>query len=75
MVNQTCLILCRGKEPLGSLHIENGVFLKENSKNHHLDSRKFMASSPIILWQIEGEKMEAMTYFLFLDSKITVDGD
>ena len=34
-----------------------------------------MASSPIILWQIEGEKMEAMTDFLFLDSKITVDGD
>ena len=66
---------CRGKEPLSSLHIENGVFLKENLKNHHLDSCKFMASSPIISWQIEGEKMEAVTDFLFLDSKITVDGD
>ena len=47
---------CRGKEPLSSLHIENGVFLKENLKNHHLDNCKFMASSPIISWQIEGEK-------------------
>ena len=34
-----------------------------------------MASSPIISWQIEGEKVEAVTDFLFLGSKITVDGD
>ena len=34
-----------------------------------------MASGPITLWQVEGEKVEAVTDFLFLDSKITVDGD
>ena len=34
-----------------------------------------MTSSPIISWQIEGEKVEAVTDFLFLGSKITVDGD
>ena len=34
-----------------------------------------MASGPIISWEIEGEKMEAVTDFLFLGSKITVDGD
>ena len=34
-----------------------------------------MASSPIISWKIEGEKVEAVTHFLFLGSKITVDGD
>ena len=34
-----------------------------------------MASSPITLWQIEGEKMEIVTDFLSLGSKITVDGD
>ena len=34
-----------------------------------------MASSPITSWQIEGEKMEAVTDFLFMDSKITADGD
>ena len=34
-----------------------------------------MASSPIISWQIEGEKMEAVADFLFLDSKLSVDGD
>ena len=32
-----------------------------------------MASSPIISWQIEGEKMEAVADFIFLGSKITVD--
>ena len=34
-----------------------------------------MASGPIISWQIEGEKIEAVTDFLFLGFKITVDGD
>ena len=34
-----------------------------------------MASSPITAWQIEGEKAEVVTDFLFLGSKITVDGD
>ena len=34
-----------------------------------------MASGPITSWQIEGEKVEAETDFLFLGSKITVDGD
>ena len=34
-----------------------------------------MASGPITSWQIEGENMEAVTDFIFLGSKITVDGD
>ena len=34
-----------------------------------------MASSPIISWQIEGKKVEAVTDFLFLGSKSTADGD
>ena len=34
-----------------------------------------MASDPITSWQTEGEKMEAVTDFLFLGSKITKDGD
>ena len=34
-----------------------------------------MASCPITSWQIEGEKVETMTNFLFLGSKITVDSD
>ena len=34
-----------------------------------------MASGPIALWQIEGEKVEVVTEFLFLGSKIIADGD
>ena len=34
-----------------------------------------MASGPITLWQIEGEKVEVVTDFLFSGSKITADGD
>ena len=34
-----------------------------------------MASGPIISWQIDGEAMEIVTDFLFLDCKITADGD
>ena len=34
-----------------------------------------MASGPITSWQIDGEKMETMKDFIFLGSKITVDGD
>ena len=34
-----------------------------------------MASSPITSWQIDGETMETVRYFLSLGSKITADGD
>ena len=34
-----------------------------------------MAYGPITSWQIDGETMETMTDFIFLDSKVTVDGD
>ena len=44
--------------------------IKKNNKN-----TKIMESGPIISCQIEGEKVEAVTDFLFLGSKITVDGD
>ena len=36
---------------------------------------KIMASGPITSWQIDGEEMETVADFIFLGSKITVDGD
>ena len=36
---------------------------------------KIMASGPITSWQIEGEKVEAVTELFFLGSKITAEGD
>ena len=41
----------------------------------NIQKTKIMASGPITSWQIEGEKVEAVTDFIFLGSKITVDGD
>ena len=41
----------------------------------NIQKTKIMASSLITSWQIDGEKMEMVTDFIFLGSKITVDGD
>ena len=41
----------------------------------NIQKTKIVASSPITLWQIDGEIMETVTDFIFLGSKITADGD
>ena len=41
----------------------------------NIKKMNIMASGPITSWQIEGEKVEVVADFLFLGSKITVDGD
>ena len=51
---------------------------KENKKavlKLNIHKSKIMASSPNTSWQIDGEKVETVTDFIFLDSRITVDGD
>ena len=53
--------------------------VQEESENADLklsiQKTKIMASCPITSWQINGEKVETVTYFIFLGSKITADGD
>ena len=53
--------------------------VKEESEKAVLElnfkKTKIMASGPIISWQVEREKVEAVIDFIFLGSKITVDGD
>ena len=55
------------------------LLMKEESEKAHLklsiQKTKVMASSSITSWQIDGEMMETMTDFIFLDFKITADGD
>ena len=41
----------------------------------NIHKTKIMASSPITSWQIDEEKMEEVTDFIFLGSKITTDSD
>ena len=53
--------------------------VKEESENVglklNIQETKVMASSPITLWQIDGETVETVADFIFLGSKITADGD
>ena len=53
--------------------------IKEESEKASLkvniQKTRIMASSPITSWQKEGEKVEAVTNFIFLGSQITVDSD
>ena len=41
----------------------------------NIQKTKTMASGPITSWEIDGEAMETVRYFIFLDSKITTDGN
>ena len=41
----------------------------------NIQKTKIMTSGPITTWQIDGEKMKTVTDFIFLGSKISVDGD
>ena len=51
---------------------------KESGKaglKFNIQKTRIMAFSPITSWQIDGEKMETVTDFILLGSKITADGD
>ena len=68
-------LMSESKEELKSLLMK----VKEESEKVGLklsiQKTKIMASGPITLWQIDGETMETVTDFIFLDSQITADGD
>ena len=67
--------MAESEEELKSLLMK----VKEESEKAGLklsiQKSKIMASGPITSWQIDGETMETMTDFIFLDSKITANGD
>ena len=68
-------LMAESKEELKSLLMR--VKQESEKADLKLNIQKFMilASGPITSWQIEGEKVEAETDFIFLVSKITADGD
>ena len=67
--------MAESKEELKSLLMK----LKEENEKAglklNIQKTKIMAFGPITSWQIEGKKVEAVTDFIFLGSKITVDSD
>ena len=68
-------LMAESQEELKSLLMK----VKEESEKVglklNIQRTKIMASGPIISWQIESKKMETVTDFLFLGSKITADSD
>ena len=69
------ILMAESEEALKSLLMK---VMDENEKvglKFNIQKTKIMASGPIISWQIDGEIMETVTDFIFLGSKITVDGD
>ena len=68
-------LMAESKEELKSLLM--GVKEERGKANLkcNIKKTKIMASGPITSWPREGENVEAVTDFLFLDSKITADSD
>ena len=68
-------LMAESNEELKSLLMK----VKEESEKAGLklnfQKTKIMASGPITSWQVDGETMETVTDFIFLGSKITMDGD
>ena len=67
--------MAEGEEELNSILIK----VKEESEKVGLEinikKMKMMASAPITSWQIDGEKVETLSHFIFLGPKIKLDGD
>ena len=67
--------MAESKEELKKLLMRVKEDSEKASLKLSIKKTKFMASSLITSWQIEGRKVEEVTDFLFLGSKITVYGD
>ena len=67
--------MAKSKEQLKSLLMKVKEESQKVSLKLSIQKSKIMASGPITSWQIDGEKVETVTDFIFLGSKITVDGD
>ena len=68
-------LIAESKEKLKCLLMKVEEKSEKAGLKLNIQTMKIMASGPITLWQIDGEKVERVTDFIFLGSKITADGD
>ena len=68
------IILAESEEELKSLLLKVKGESEKAGLKLNIQKTKIMASGPITSWQIDGVTMETVTEFIFLGSKITVDG-
>ena len=67
--------MTKSEEELKSLLMRVKKESEKSGLKLNIQKTKIMACSPITAWQIDGRKVEAVTDFIFLGSKITVNGD
>ena len=67
--------MAESEEELKSLLMKVKVESEEAGLKFNIQKTKIMASGPITSWQIDGKIMETVRNFIFLDSRITADGD
>ena len=67
--------MAESKEELKSLSIKEKEENEKAGLKLNIQKSQLMATSPITSWQIDGERMQTVTDFIFLGSKITADGD
>ena len=68
-------LMAESEEELKSLLMKMKVESEKAGLKLSSPKTEVMASGPIPSWQIDGEKMEAVTDFIFLGSKVTVDSE
>ena len=67
------ILKAKSEEELKSLLIKVKEESEKAALKFNIQKTKIMTSSSISSWRIDGEKVETVTYFIFLGSKITVD--
>ena len=68
-------LIAESKEELKSLLMKVKEESEKSGVKLNIQKSKIMASGPITSWQVDGETIGKVTDFIFLGSKITVDGD
>ena len=68
-------LMAESEEELKSLLMKVKEEREKVGLKLNIQKTKIMASSPITSWKIDGETVETVSDFIFLGSKITVDGD
>ena len=67
--------MAESEEELKSLLMKVKVESEKVGLKLNIQKTKIMASGPITSWEIDGEIVEAVSDFIFMESKITIDGD
>ena len=75
MIWDNIILLAESEEELKSLLMRVKKETEKAGFKLNIQKTKIMASGTITSWQIEGEKVEAVTDFIFLGSKLTADSE